>query len=310
MGVYIKNELDYEIQNDLSLNFNGCEDIWLKINSLTSAAHKKNNSSDSLIIGVIYRHPTQNYTHFLNSLSKTLHTINERKLNYVIVGDINIDSLKYNIASKITEYVNCLQSYGCNMFIDKPTRVKSGQSSTCIDHVYSNLSVDKIISHIVYSDVSDHFPVLSKIDFAVNRKNNDPIYRRKTNLSKEDWFKFNSDLKQNLDREIPLVKNKNCPNCIAKQITTTYQKLIEKYTPLEKLSRKEKSFIDKPWITSEIRACIRKNNYLFNKSRRTNDPCHIEEHRVYRNHLSVLKKKTYNQYYKDKIAQCGEDKAS
>ena len=61
--------------------------------------------------------------------------LNERKMNYVIVGDINLDTSKYNIASNITEYVNCINSFGCRNFINKPTRVKCG-SSSCIDHVY------------------------------------------------------------------------------------------------------------------------------------------------------------------------------
>ena len=33
VGVFISNDIDYEIENSLSLNYKGCEDIWLKIKS-------------------------------------------------------------------------------------------------------------------------------------------------------------------------------------------------------------------------------------------------------------------------------------
>ena len=106
-----------------------------------------------------------------------------------------------------------------------------------------------------------------------------------------------------------MVNNDKCPNEIADKITNTYQSLIEKYMPLEKLSRKQKGFLEKPWITNEIKACIRKNDYLLNKSRRTRDPLHIEEHKVYRNLLATLKRRAYHEYYKEKIAKNGADKA-
>ena len=106
-----------------------------------------------------------------------------------------------------------------------------------------------------------------------------------------------------------MVNNDKCPNEIADKITNTYQSLIEKYMPLEKLSRKQKGFLEKPWITNEIKACIRKNDYLLNKSRRTKDPLHIEEHKVYRNLLATLKRRAYHEYYKEKIARNGADKA-
>ena len=165
------------------------------------ASKKHNKPRDSLIVGVIYRHPTQDYKSFVKSLSKTLDILNEKKLKYVIVGDINIDSTKYNIASNVTQYMNCLQSLDCNLFIDKPTRVKSG-SSSCIDHLYSNLSPDSIVSHIIYSDVSDHFPILSKVDFAAYRKDSEPVYRRKNNLNTDEWYNFNFELKSYLQNVI------------------------------------------------------------------------------------------------------------
>ena len=125
--------------------------------------------------------------------------------------------------------MNCLQSLDCNLFIDKPTRVKSG-SSSCIDHLYSNLSPDSIVSHIIYSDVSDHFPILSKVDFAAYRRDNEPVYRRKNNLSTDEWYKFNFELKSYLQDATFSENGDHCPNDLAEEITNTYQKLLDKYS--------------------------------------------------------------------------------
>ena len=96
----------------------------------------------------IYHHPDQGFDDFSESLCKTLHNLNESKTNFVIVGDINLDTKKYNITSNATKYLNKLRSFGCNMFINKPTRITS-KSATCIDHVYANLSTNDIENHIL-----------------------------------------------------------------------------------------------------------------------------------------------------------------
>ena len=130
-----------------------------------------------------------------------------------------------------------------------------------------------------------------------------------TNLSEEEWYNFNFELKNLLKQELAVINDNVCPDQLADKITNTYQTLIDKYMPYRKLSRREISFVDKPWITNEIRAYIRKYNYLFRKSKRTNDPEHIEEHRVYRNLLAKLKQNAYEKYYREKIVKYGANKS-
>ena len=65
------------------------------------------------------------------------------------------------------------------------------------------------------------------------------------------------------------VDNAN-PNEVAVTITKTYQILLDKYMPLKKLSRKQKRFRNKPWITPTIKVSIRKKNKLYKLSKRKN----------------------------------------
>ena len=50
-------------------------------------------------------------------------------------------SLKYNIITQVTEYIDLLFSYGFLQLIMKPTRCTS-HSATLIDHVVSNSKAD------------------------------------------------------------------------------------------------------------------------------------------------------------------------
>jgi len=153
VGAYIAQDINYTTRDDLRLNLPHCEDLWLNV----PLANGK-----PIIVGIIYRHPGHKYDNFTNKLCFNLNLLNTTKSNYIIVGDLNIDILKFNLASNITDYVNSLHSVGSNICIDRPTRVTS-HGASCIDHIYTNLSCDELDTNVILSDVSDHFSTLTKI---------------------------------------------------------------------------------------------------------------------------------------------------
>ena len=309
VGMYISNELDYTIREDLSLGHKGCEDLWIDINLRNRIPPKtKNITKENLVVGVIYHHPDQGYEAFSESLSRTLHILNKNKTNYVIVGDINLDTEKYNLTSNASNYLNNLCSFGCNMFINKPTRVTS-KTATCIDHVYANLSATNIENHIILSDVSDHYATLTKVSGLVREHKHEIIYRRKSHLNENEWKNFNEELKSTLSVKLSRAGNISDPNEVAVTITKTYQILLDKYMPLKKLSRKQKRYFSKPWITPAIKVSIRKKNKLFKISKRKNDAKITAEYKRYRNLLTRTKSKAYENYYREKLIEYGQDKS-
>ena len=67
---------------------------------------KKNKAqSSNLVIGVIYRHPGHKYEVFCDKLCQTLESLSASKTNYIIVGVLNIDLMKFNLATDVTNYV-------------------------------------------------------------------------------------------------------------------------------------------------------------------------------------------------------------
>ena len=158
-------------------------------------------------------------------------------------------------------------------------------------------------------DVSDHFPIISKVDYAINRRRNEEIYRRKTFLTDEEWHQFSYELDLLLNNELNSLTLNVDADELANKITSIYRHLIDKFMPLKKLTRNEKNFADKPWITTELKKCIKRKKKLYKKSKEHNNQKLTTEIKKYSNLVARMKVKAYNDYYKEKIARYGEDKA-
>ena len=201
--------------------------------------------------------------------------LNKSKTNFIIVGDMNINLMKFNIVTNVTDYVNTITSSGCNLFIDKPTRI-TDHSATCIDHVYSNFAADRLENFVLLSDVSDHFSTLTKIDRFQKRNAHVDVYTRNCNLSESQWDQFRADLREMLIHKCVNLKENpentiKCDNSdidtYANNMTCSYDIPIEKHMPERKLSRKEKKFNERPWITKGLRISIAKKNELYKQSK-------------------------------------------
>ena len=85
-----------------------------------------------------------------------LDTIQRENKQCMIMGDMNIDLLKFETHLRTNEY---LDSIFANVFlplISKPTRVTTS-SATLIDHMYTNDIASSHHSGIIINDVADHF---------------------------------------------------------------------------------------------------------------------------------------------------------
>ena len=263
VGVYIMDHISYTVRKNLNLNLSNCENVWLELQMKNSKT-----STKPLVIGTLYRHPTQSYKLFRRKLCKTIEKLVKSKTKFFIVGDVNINTLKYNLVKNVTEYVNAIKSAGCSLHINLPTRITRSTKS-CIDHAYSNFEQVDVDTSVIISDISDHFSTLSKIkcvDANFPLINNADIYKRKLKLNTDEEKRFCSDLSHAFQNaEFVAMK---CVNDRAKYISSTYQSLINKYMPLRKISKKELRFISKPWITRGLRISKEKKDRLFIKSKK------------------------------------------
>ena len=300
VGLYINNDLDYKIRNDLKLNVYCCEDLWVDI-SLKGNNNQSKKNKESLVIGVIYRHPNRSYSSFSKILCQKIEKLNKDKKNFMIVGDFNINLLKYKLVRNVTDYVNKIRSCGCNVHCNLPTRMVKN-SKSCIDHVYSNFDQHNIETSVILSDISDHFSTLTKISNVRNHsKQIKNVYKRKFKLSEHDEANMLNDL-ENLFSSEAIQRLQACPNVMAKIIIQAYQNLINKYFPLKKVSKRGLKFISKPWLTRGLKISIKKKNKLRCKLKNKYSVEAEKYFKRYRNILTKLKTKAFNNYYTEKAA--------
>ena len=142
--------------------------------------------------------------------------IQNEKRHCVIMGDMNIDLLKFDSHRKTSDYLDNLFSHGFLPVISKPTRV-SNSSATLIDHIYTNDITSSYHSGIIINDVADHFGTFC-------------IFQRKTKPKKSIKFMKRSFSKQNMNNlysklqetDFSAVLNIDCPHL-------AYNKFMELY---------------------------------------------------------------------------------
>jgi len=64
VGFYIKNNMQYRLRTELSLNIQQCEDLWLEIETRNS----------KIVLAVIYRHPSKEILTFQEKFCEILST--------------------------------------------------------------------------------------------------------------------------------------------------------------------------------------------------------------------------------------------
>ena len=86
-----------------------------------------------------------------------LQKISKEKKNVFLLGDFNVDLLKYDKHAGTNEFVDSLSSYMYLPYILHPTRV-TGHSETIIDHIFSNYVSKEVVCGNLTSTISDHLP--------------------------------------------------------------------------------------------------------------------------------------------------------
>ena len=76
-----------------------------------------------------------------------------------LMGDFNLDLLKFELHKPTEEFIDAMFSYGLVPTITKPTRTQ-GKAATLIDNIFTS-SVSVNLSGILLNDISDHHMVFA-----------------------------------------------------------------------------------------------------------------------------------------------------
>ena len=152
VGLYIKDSITFTLKEELDLNINSVENIWIQIET--------SDNKKPITIGVVYRHPVyvaEQLEFFSKAMEELFSKLSSNNKEFYTMGDFKIDLLKAHSYSFIKNYANNLISYSVKCTINKPTRCTIN-SKTLLDHIHTNNLKYYNFSGIVQYDISDHLP--------------------------------------------------------------------------------------------------------------------------------------------------------
>jgi len=202
VGIYVNNSLQYKHRPDLSLFIKHVfESTVIEI-----AFGKKH-----ILIGSIYRpntYPHADLDIFMHNMNELQSILAAENKDVYIMGDVNIDLLKFRDHSKTSAYIEDIFSQGFLPLITKPTRI-TDHSATLIDHIYTNKQNLHATSGIIITDISDHFGIFSTIKYNCLQINNTPSHKMVRSFNDDNINKFNDILSQS---DFTTVTNQNKVN--------------------------------------------------------------------------------------------------
>ena len=290
LAIFIKKSFsDVFIRNELTKRLQCIESFFVEIEQ----------SKKNIIIGVIYRRPGTSANDFNVEMESILNIIKNENKRIYITGDFNFNLLNADNDNDIKHFIDSFHSNNLFNVITKPTRVTS-TSATILDHIWTNDIDNCVKNSIVYTSISDHFPIFSSFSFEPDQKalpSESIIYFRNFNESSINNFKF--DL-SNVDWHLTYTAND--PNISYDNFILIFQSLFDKHFPLTKKLIKHKPN-DLPYITPEIKQMIKEKNRLQRLAAKW--PL------TYRNQYKYLRNQVTKQisiakfeYYKDKLSRC------
>ena len=206
-----------------------------------------NPNKSNIIVGCIYRHPKLDLFEFIHYyLNPLLEILAKEQKTVFLLGDFNVDLLKYEQHRATNQFLDSLSS---NMFLPhivQPTRI-SFHSKTLIDKIFSNYISQDILSGNLTATISNH---LSQFLIAPHIFSNVP--NRKTNLFERDWSKFNHEefildyFSVDWPHTLKLQNNNidsSFQNCF-----DSMNNIPDKHAPFKKITKYQLKFRTKPWI--------------------------------------------------------------
>jgi hypothetical protein len=258
VGIYVKKCFHFTVLANVSIFHDRIfESIFCEITV---------NPTKKIIVGSIYR-PTLSVNNLsandqFNQFCEILTNINFelQKLNsdLYLLGDFNIDVLKYSSCYKAKTYIDLLFSLGLIQVITKPTRCKP-TSATLIDHACINSQAPCISSYIIISHISDHFPVIVKVKNVAS--NNTPKYVEFRDFSVTNTLNFKLALN---GQDWNHVLNSNDTQEAYNLFSDTFFNLYNLFFPLKRVKFNKNYHCIEKWMSTGL-LISRKNKILLGK---------------------------------------------
>lgn len=287
-GIYIRENMTI-LENPPILKEIKCKNLEICI--CTVEIHSK-----PVHVIAMYRAPnTSNFKTSMKDLEKILSALTILGNQFIISGDMNIDVSKDTSYSD--QYLNIIQNFHSRQIVSSATRVTS-HSSTCIDHIITNISdMGSIVTDFC---PADHQAVLAtwvkkvpkkekKIKKNLAKTTTVDIDKSAENIKLIDWTDF-SDLCSD-------------PNISIHNLYSYLESLISKCIVMKE--HKYVSKIKNPWMTIELLTERNQVHSLRSRFLKSKTPYLEDRFRVAKANYNEHLKHEKNKYYKNLLVRAG-----
>ena len=281
VGIFVHNNIKFKRRCDLDICNDVVESIFIEVY----------NKMKNYIIAVIYRPPQQSVQSFIDTIQSPLSVISTERKESILLGDFNVDLMKFNITPHVNDFIDNFNSYSYLPQIFKPTRITS-HSASILDNIFYNYPEKVQHNGIILTDVSDHLTPFIMIPFHCNL-NDSYMEFLKRDINDDNIHAFCSKL-QLVDWEIL--------NDIH-DVDQKYYRFIEIYTQQynecfpEIKVRKKKLPSVKPWLTNEIKKMCKRKYILYRKYLKNPSDYRKNVYKQYRNRTNNMLRDAKRKYY-------------
>ena len=296
VALFVKETIDFKVRNDLSVFIpHVYESLFVEILP---------KGGKHTIIGIIYRPntaPRADIDIFTSTLFGVMDQINHENKKAVLMGDVNIDMLRYSSHDGTNTYVDGIFSRGFLPRILKPTRVDqkpSHTSATLIDHILTNDITSKSSSGIIVNEVADHFAI-----FHISA-----TYTKGTKTKNKQIRLFNDQnvatFRSELDRiDFAPILTYNCPDEAYTKFIDLYKKPFDIAFPLKTIKISNRNIKREPWMTKGLLNSSRNKSKLLIKKLKKPTQANVTYYKTYVNIFNKAKRKAKIIYYKTKLEE-------
>ena len=288
-SLFLREGLEYKPRKDLNFLEDNIESVFVEISNSCISIDK------NLIVGVVYRPPSGNRDLFNDKIKLILQRANTTDKQCRIMGDCNLNLLSTETDPPTAQFVNELFSHSMFPLINKPTRCTT-HSATILDNIYSNhiSPTSESIQGILYTDISDHFPVF----FIDTNTKGKPVNRSitKRTFTKEANDSFLHKI-QSTDWS-PVIESNDAQTSMS-LFHSSYKKSFDECFPMRTIKFGYKN--RKSWLSDGVKKAIAHKNKLYFRFRKSPTLENQTIYKAYRNKLNSLIRRLDIEHYKNLI---------
>ena len=240
-------------------------------------------------------------TLFNDDINELLDNLEREHKYYYLMGDYDINLLNYSKHVETTSFIDILHAHCVLSLINCPTRIAK-ESATLIDNVFINCysNIDNTFQCLIYTDVSDHFPILH-VDFGMKLLDTDSVMTRR-NLSYKNRQRFQESISC---IDWGSFYNESDTQTAFGLFHSTLLKHFHRHFPKQTVKMRYTN--RKSWLTQGLKDSIEVKDKLYKKYLKVRTVANEIRYKTYRNKLHHILKIAEKQHFSELLINCHND---